>query len=283
MSDTLLETVAAAPGGLPDTTAPSGRQWGPAWWIARRLLLGVAVLLAVSIIIFAATQALPGDAARAILGPTATPARVAVLRHQLGLDRPLINQYWSWLTGALHFDFGQSLAARQPVSSVIGWRIENTLSLLFQSGFSGRAELGLTGDDDLRVKVSADGGTWREALRIDRSTGGLDLAAVEASAAVAATVDLGALPGLKVALTGTGTITSFGTGANRVRLLRFTGAATLTHNAASLVLPGGVTLVTAAGDTVAEAQAAAYRAVDAIDFPTGFCRRDVGWREIARD
>ena len=133
MSDTLLETVAAAPGGLPDTTAPSGRQWGPAWWIARRLLLGVAVLLAVSIIIFAATQALPGDAARAILGPTATPARVAVLRHQLGLDRPLINQYWSWLTGALHFDFGQSLAARQPVSSVIGWRIENTLSLLFAS------------------------------------------------------------------------------------------------------------------------------------------------------
>ena len=51
-----------------------------------------------------------------------------------------------------------------------------------------------------------------------------------------------------------------------------------------LVASGGRVLgVTAAGDTVAEAQAAAYRAVDAIDFPTGFCRRDVGWREIARD
>ncbi len=124
----------------------------------------------------------------------------------------------------------------------------NTLSLLFQSGFSGRAELGLTGDDDLRVKVSADGGTWREALRIDRATGGLDLTAAEATMAVAATVDLGALPVLKVALTGTGTVTSFGTGPNRVRLLRFTGAATLAHNAASLVLPGGANLVTAAGD-----------------------------------
>jgi Protein of unknown function (DUF2793) len=125
----------------------------------------------------------------------------------------------------------------------------NTLSLLFQSGFSGRAELGLTGDDDLRLKVSADGGTWREALRIDRGTGGLDLAAAEASTAIAATVDLGGLAALKVALTGAGTVTSFGTGPNRVRLLRFTGAATLTHNAASLVLPGGANLVTAAGDT----------------------------------
>ncbi|MET7243024.1 DUF2793 domain-containing protein, partial [Methylobacterium sp. EM32] len=75
----------------------------------------------------------------------------------------------------------------------------NTLSLLFQSGYSGRAELGLTGDDDLRLKVSADGGTWREALRVDRATGGLDLTAAEASAPVAATVDLGALPALKVA------------------------------------------------------------------------------------
>lgn len=125
----------------------------------------------------------------------------------------------------------------------------NTLSLLLQTAFSGRAEIGLTGDDDLRLKVSADGSTWREALRVDRSTGGLDLAAAEASAAVAATVDLGGLPSLKVALTGTGTVTSFGTVPNRLRLLRFTGAATLTHNATSLILPGGATLVTAAGDT----------------------------------
>ncbi|SEO99797.1 Protein of unknown function [Methylobacterium sp. ap11] len=51
----------------------------------------------------------------------------------------------------------------------------NVLSLLFQSGFSGRAELGLTGDDDLRLKVSPDGGTWREALRVDRSTGAFTL------------------------------------------------------------------------------------------------------------
>ncbi len=51
----------------------------------------------------------------------------------------------------------------------------NTLSLLFQSGWSGRAELGLTGDDDLHLKVSADGARWREALRIDRGTGAVAL------------------------------------------------------------------------------------------------------------
>jgi phosphoribosylamine--glycine ligase len=51
-----------------------------------------------------------------------------------------------------------------------------------------------------------------------------------------------------------------------------------------LVAAGGrVLAVTATGATVAAAQAAAYRAVDAIDFPTGFCRRDIGWREIGRE
>ena len=140
----------------------------------------------------------------------------------------------------------------------------NVLSLLFQSGFSGRAELGLTGDDDLRVKVSGDGGTWREALRVDRNTGGLDFAAAEASAPIAGTVDLGGLGALRVVLTGSGTVTSFGTAPNRVRLLRFTDAATLTHNAASLALPGGANLVTAAGDTAVAVSDAAgtWRVVD---------------------
>ena len=56
----------------------------------------------------------------------------------------------------------------------------NTLSFLMQTGFSGRAEIGLTGDDDVRVKVSADGATWTDALRIDRTTGRTTLARVVA-------------------------------------------------------------------------------------------------------
>ena len=58
--------------------------------IIRRLALGVLTLLLVSLLVFAATQALPGDTARAILGRDATPARLATVRKQLGLDRPAV-------------------------------------------------------------------------------------------------------------------------------------------------------------------------------------------------
>ncbi|MGY2047950.1 DUF2793 domain-containing protein [Methylobacterium sp. JK268] len=125
----------------------------------------------------------------------------------------------------------------------------NTLSLLFQTGWSGRAEIGLTGDDDLHLKVSADGSAWTEALRLDRATGGADWRVAEVSAAAAATVDLGALNALAVTLTGTTAITSFGTAPRRLRLLRFASALTLTHDPGTLILPGGANLVTAAGDT----------------------------------
>ena len=50
-----------------------------------------------------------------------------------------------------------------------------TASLLFQTGFSGRAEIGLAGNDDVSVKVSADGGTWRDALSVQAATGGVTL------------------------------------------------------------------------------------------------------------
>ncbi|MFE1602111.1 DUF2793 domain-containing protein [Methylobacterium sp. ID0610] len=125
----------------------------------------------------------------------------------------------------------------------------NTLSLLFQSGWSGRAEIGLTGDDDLHLKVSADGSSWTEALRLDRTTGGADFRVAEVAVASAATVDLGAIPALAVTITGTSAITSFGSAPRCLRLLRFAGALSLTHNAGALILPGGASLTTAAGDT----------------------------------
>src|ERR687887_2293866 len=79
-------------------------------FILRRFLLGVLVLALVSVVVFAATQALPGDPARAILGRTATPASLKALREQLGLNRPMIAQYWSWLSGFVTGDLGTSLA-----------------------------------------------------------------------------------------------------------------------------------------------------------------------------
>lgn len=103
-------------------------------FIIRRVLLGLAVLLAVSIVVFAATQALPGDPARAILGRSATPASLAALRHKLHLDRPVLDQYWTWVSGLVKGNFGTSLAANEPVSTLLHSRLENTAFLVFLSG-----------------------------------------------------------------------------------------------------------------------------------------------------
>ena len=93
-----------------------GGVWG---FILRRLLLGIVVLILVSILVFLATQALPGDPARAILGRSATPASLAALRRQLHLDQPVIEQYWTWVTGLLHGNLGTSLEAQEPVSTLL--------------------------------------------------------------------------------------------------------------------------------------------------------------------
>jgi peptide/nickel transport system permease protein len=104
-----------------------GGLWG---FILRRLLLGIVVLILVSILVFLATQALPGDPARAILGRSATPASLAALRRQLHLDRPVIYQYWTWVTGLLHGNFGTSLAAQEPVSTLLAPKLVNSAVLV---------------------------------------------------------------------------------------------------------------------------------------------------------
>jgi peptide/nickel transport system permease protein len=100
----------------------------------RRILLGFLVLALVSVVVFAATQALPGDPARSILGRTATPASLKALRQQLNLDRPVLSQYWSWVTGLVHGDLGTSLAAREPVSTYLHYRLINSAFLVVVAG-----------------------------------------------------------------------------------------------------------------------------------------------------
>ena len=104
----------------------------PSWvpWLLRRLLVGVATVFAITIIVFAATQALPSDPARVILGPEATEQAVAVLRGQLGLDRPLPVQYAHWLGDALRFDFGRSLDSDVEAVSIVRDRFGNSLVLM---------------------------------------------------------------------------------------------------------------------------------------------------------
>jgi peptide/nickel transport system permease protein len=103
-------------------------------FIVRRILLGLLVLALVSVVVFAATQALPGDPARAILGRSATPTSLKALRDQLGLDQPVLSQYWDWVTGLVHGDFGTSLAAQIPVSDLLGERLVNSAFLVFTAG-----------------------------------------------------------------------------------------------------------------------------------------------------
>jgi peptide/nickel transport system permease protein len=99
--------------------------------IARRVALGVLTLFLISLVIFAAVLALPGDAATAILGRQATPERIAALRDQLNLDDSVITQYLDWIGGVLTGSFGESAATQQPVSELLSDRVANTAFLVF--------------------------------------------------------------------------------------------------------------------------------------------------------
>lgn len=102
-------------------------------FLLRRILLGLVILLLVSVVVFAATQALPGNAARAVLGRDATPARVAALTKQLHLNESAPAQYWHWLSGIVQGHFGTSAASEAPVSKLIGGRLANSALLVLIS------------------------------------------------------------------------------------------------------------------------------------------------------
>ncbi|HTU98342.1 MAG TPA: ABC transporter permease [Solirubrobacteraceae bacterium] len=139
-------------------------------FLIRRILLGLLTLLLVSIVVFAATQALPGNAARAILGRDATPARLAALTQQLHLNRSVFSQYFHWLGGIVTGSLGTSAATEQPVSSLIGGRIANSAFLVFVSAI-------------IAIPLSISLGVWM-AVRRDKpadhilSTSSLALAAL---------------------------------------------------------------------------------------------------------
>ena len=99
--------------------------------IVQRIALGILLLLAVSMLIFAGTQILPGDVATAMLGQQATPEAVANIRQELGLERPAVVRYLDWLWGAVQGDFGTSYTTRQDIAAQIGRRLGNTLFLAF--------------------------------------------------------------------------------------------------------------------------------------------------------
>lgn len=90
--------------------------------------MGLTLLL-VSLLIFGLAEVVPGDVARTILGPYATPEQVNALRHQLGADRPLLSRYTAWLGNFLRGSWGDSLVLRRPVRPLVFDRLRNSLQL----------------------------------------------------------------------------------------------------------------------------------------------------------
>ncbi|MGA2804777.1 MAG: ABC transporter permease, partial [Acidimicrobiales bacterium] len=99
------------------------------FYLIRRVLQSLIALIGITLVAFLLIQLVPGDPARAILGPRASAAAVAALRRTMGLDRSLPTQYWSFLTNALHLDFGFSTLQQSPVASLIWPRLGSTLLL----------------------------------------------------------------------------------------------------------------------------------------------------------
>lgn len=95
----------------------------------KRLGLALITLIIISIAVFAASQILPGDVGRTILGPYATNAQVASLDHQLGVDKPLPLRYWNWVTGFIRGDWGQSYLLNTSVAPLVLERLRNSLIL----------------------------------------------------------------------------------------------------------------------------------------------------------
>src|SRR5579875_2954307 len=102
-------------------------------YAGRRLLLTVPVLLGMSIFVFAIIHLAPGDPVQAALGLSYSAHAAAVLRHQMGLDQPIVTQYFTWLGNALHGNLGQDLISHQPLTSLLSQRLPVTLELTLLS------------------------------------------------------------------------------------------------------------------------------------------------------
>ncbi|HEX2280790.1 MAG TPA: ABC transporter permease [Thermomicrobiales bacterium] len=102
-------------------------------FLRRRVVQMIPVLLGISLITFFMIHLIPGDPARNMLGPRATPERVAELRQSLGLDEPLWSQYRRFLAGVVRGDLGTSLYYRQSVGPLVLERLPPTIFLIVYS------------------------------------------------------------------------------------------------------------------------------------------------------
>ncbi|KHJ66243.1 peptide ABC transporter [Pantoea rodasii] len=100
-----------------------------AGYFLRRVLAAIPVMLVVALFVFLLLRLSPGDPAAIIAGDMATPEQLAAIRANLGLDQPLYQQFFVWISQLLQGNFSTSLMAHTPVLTMIGQRLEPTLSL----------------------------------------------------------------------------------------------------------------------------------------------------------
>lgn len=98
-------------------------------YLARRLLMALVVIFAMTIVAFACIHIIPGDVVDIMLGTHATPEAAAALRHRLGLDQPLLQQYLRWVRGLLRGDLGQSMRSQESVAAMLRERLPVTIEL----------------------------------------------------------------------------------------------------------------------------------------------------------
>ena len=136
-----LDSVTSPTEGIPDVAALAAHPI--ARLVRRRLAIGVLTLFLVSVVVFWATEVLPGNAAYALLGRNATPARVHALEVVLHLNRGIFDQYWTWISDLLTGHPGQSLVNGISVWSYVEPRLINSAVLVFVTGAIG-ALVGVT-------------------------------------------------------------------------------------------------------------------------------------------
>lgn len=127
-------------------------------FIVRRIVSGIVMVIAISVIAYLLLFLGSGNIARNLLGPQATEVTVRLKEHQLGLDRPVVVQYWDWLVHALHGDFGSSWTTGQLVGVSLAQRLPVTLSIVLGAVFLSAIISVILG------VVAARRGGWADAL-----------------------------------------------------------------------------------------------------------------------
>ena len=139
-------------------------------FVVRRLALTIPVLLGVATLVFALIHLIPGDPAQAMLGEAAPQADVDALRRQLGLDRPLVEQYAAYLAGIVRGDLGTSLRTGTAVSAQIAERLPATFELAF-AAMSVALVLALP----LGIAAAAWRGTWVDHAAMTLALAGMSI------------------------------------------------------------------------------------------------------------